>query len=334
MNPNTTRFIFGLLLLFISSTILGVPVKTRNGKQRRVSGSSLGELRSVTRGKGEFRGDALETRLLDVFGLKEVPKHGRKQFETPPFMLELYQNVVTKGKSQHERKTAMKANTVRSFADTGRGGKNSFEFVLNGLLERETILAAEVHLYKKRDPQSSEQDSATLNFYRVRETGATRKSTLLETRSVRRTQKGWLVFDVTQSLVSDRRRRLVSPRRNLVDAQSETYRNGGVVTAAVLENKLVEFAIETAEGFEDSELKIFKSSNRHREKEPILIVYLNDTAIRHSDIVTPVYMGVHGSNQDGGQRDLEISYEAERHRRAKRASSNPKRGSKKQVPAL
>ncbi|XP_077992713.1 bone morphogenetic protein 2-like [Glandiceps talaboti] len=299
MNLNL-GIIFGLLLLFLLSTILGVPVKTKSWKHRKGSATNFGELHSMK--KRERRGDVLETKLLDVFGLREVPRHSRKQFETPPFMLELYQNLAGKEKSQHETKTGRKANTVRSFLDTGRGQENGFVFDLHGLLPRETILTAELHIYKKKDGADiTSWESTDVNLYRVIESDLGREMRFIEKRTIKSNNKGWLVFDVTQSFLP----------------------HHGDVMAASFENTTVEFEFD--EESEEYELKVLKNPSKRRERTPLLILYLNDTAIKHNDIITPVYMGLHGS-EDTGVQDIEIHREGRR--RQKRSSSVNRRSNK------
>ncbi|NP_001161498.1 anti-dorsalizing morphogenic protein 2 precursor [Saccoglossus kowalevskii] len=301
MTPNW-GITFGLIVLSLFWLVHGVPVKTKSGKHRKDSQGNFGDL--LERRQENMEG-GLETKLLNVFGLRELPKHGRKQFETPSFMMELYQSLAEE-KNQQARTTAtrqIKANTVRSFFDTGRGRKNSFVFDLHGLLPREFVLSAELRLYVQKEKENAKKDTARVNLFQISGSGTRQQSDLLETRTVHITEKGWLVFDVTQTFLSHQKH---------------------LAAASLLENTTMHYAIEMVDE-SDNELRISRRRRRNQDRMPLLILYLNDTAIRKNDILTPAYMDIHGEKlQDGAGEEKEENTSGKRRRR-KRSTSSARR---------
>ncbi|XP_069779064.1 anti-dorsalizing morphogenic protein isoform X2 [Narcine bancroftii] len=96
----------------------------------------------------QIRSEALK-RLLEVFGMEDAPQSPVATRQPPQYMLDLY-HTVTGADGVTKQPELLLGNTVRSFLDRARNQRLEFFFNLSSVAKSETILAAELHLFKLR----------------------------------------------------------------------------------------------------------------------------------------------------------------------------------------
>ncbi|XP_041477550.1 growth/differentiation factor 2-like [Lytechinus variegatus] len=237
----------------------------------------------------KVEGDA-ERRLLTSFGLSKLPKLDKKAVkEAPSFMLDLYeklqgsQNDKTSEDFNDADDATPAANTVRSYSETGSrsSGRKTFEFEIRGILDRETIVSAEIVLYKRQsrtsswEPIPSEDKRAIIEVYHVyrleRKGDVRRRKTLVDQRIIHLSYSGLLQFNVTSAFLNKAQSaRLSSDNTSVMTRTFEVK----VRARSALIKRMVRF------------IK-FPADNRP-EKQPLLVLYLNDNMIQRRDIAMPL----------------------------------------------
>ncbi|XP_048416123.1 anti-dorsalizing morphogenic protein isoform X2 [Stegostoma tigrinum] len=96
----------------------------------------------------QVRSQALK-RLLEVFGMVDAPQSPHRVRQPPQYMLDLY-NAVADVDGVTKQPDLLVGNTVRSFLDRSRSQQLQFFFNLSSVAKSETILSAELHLFKLR----------------------------------------------------------------------------------------------------------------------------------------------------------------------------------------
>ncbi|XP_071488075.1 bone morphogenetic protein 2-like [Diadema antillarum] len=236
--------------------------------------------------------DAETQRLLMSFGLTSFPRpHRRAAGETPSFMLDLYEKLQG---SQDDRidseltfseKDTPTANTVRSFREKGlpSTSKKSYDFDVTGILDRENIVSAELVLFKRHpkwrsasDPINPEHKRALIkvyHMYTIEKKGEIRRqSSLMDQRIIDVAYSGYLEFNVTRAFVHAAR----SLDLSTTNTSSVIRRTFRIKVRAPREDiqRTVRFIKFPADG--------------RPEKQPLLVLYLNDNMIHRRDIRMPL----------------------------------------------
>ncbi|XP_033102837.1 bone morphogenetic protein 2-like [Anneissia japonica] len=260
--------------------------------------------------------DAETRRLLDVFGLRTIPRPPRKRMKTPPFMYQLYQQLegISEGFAPNFKDGA---NTVRSFLEDGKSssGRNEFSFNVNGILRRESVLFAELHLFKQRPRQNKMLDTTTdfgdtngnvsIRVYLVqndRASSSDKRKLFITERTVNISYIGWLDFDVTSAF--SQLHSMFQNEENLEEL-----------------NPIFEIRVKTVNKTLKKLISFTKVPNEnHSERTPLLALFLNDKSIKIRDIKPPeASRNVENEHLDDEEENLVLM------RRKKRASTKSKR---------
>nr|XP_054765696.1 uncharacterized protein LOC129272602 [Lytechinus pictus] len=160
-------------------------------------------------------------------------------------------------------------------------GRKTFEFEIRGILDRETIVSAEIVLYKRQsrtsswEPIPSEDKRAIIEVYHVyrleRKGDVRRRKTLVDQRIIHLSYSGLLQFNVTSAFLNKAQSvRLTSDNTSVMTRTFEVK----VRARSALIKRMVRF------------IK-FPADNRP-EKQPLLVLYLNDNMIQRRDIAMPL----------------------------------------------
>ncbi|CAK9830331.1 Bone morphogenetic protein 3 [Anthophora retusa] len=234
----------------------------------------------------DARRDEVLQKLQEVLGIRS---HGEKtgHRKVPPqFMLELYNNVadpsgVTRGRNPYN------AKVVRSFIERDTSMSRFYFFNITGLEVDESVLEAELHLYRKRTlSKSIHQSTLASSYYLIsvyqvldeRSLDQPELHRLLDVRHVEAHASGWQIFNVKPAVLA-----WLNGEPNL----------GLLVTASTL--------------FEDQVNVEFSRRNEyHHSKQPILVLFDDDGKRRRGDKKTvPRYYTYDNDNEIVG----EISYD-------------------------
>ncbi|XP_050574258.1 bone morphogenetic protein 2-like [Bombus affinis] len=201
------------------------------------------------------RDEALE-KLQQVLGIRSHGEKTGRRKVPPQFMVELYNNVadpsgVTRGKNPYN------AKVVRSFIERDTTLSRFYFFNITGLEVDESVLEAELHLYRKRTPLKVMHPSTLASpYYLIRVYQVLDEKSLdvpdlhrlLNVRYVGAHASGWQIFNVKQAVLA-----WLTGEPNL----------GLLVTASTL--------------FEDQVTVEFSRRNEyHHSKQPILVLFDDD----------------------------------------------------------
>ncbi|XP_060089064.1 bone morphogenetic protein 2-like [Heteronotia binoei] len=203
------------------------------------------------------RAEALK-RLLQVFGIMDIPQspHGIK--EPPQYMVDLY-NTVAGADGVTKDPDILEGNTVRSFLDKFHSSQMHFLFILSSVAKNEQVLTAELHLFKLRGRPSngplSRHHFCQVSVYQVldqQNLDSPEGKKLLSARLLAVHGYGWEVFSITQAV------------RDWTEEESSNH--GLLVTVqglggAVLEPGAVQFA---------------SGRDHHESKKPMLVLFTDD----------------------------------------------------------
>ncbi|XP_077192358.1 bone morphogenetic protein 2-like [Paroedura picta] len=153
----------------------------------------------------EQRAKALK-RLLQVFGIMEVPPstHGIKQ--PPQYMVDLY-NTVAGVDGVTKDPDILEGNTVRSFLDKFHSSQMHFLFMLSSVAKNERVLTAELHLFKLRaglgEGPLRRHHFCQVSVFQVLDQNnldSPEGKKLLSARLLAVQGSGWEVFSITQAV--------------------------------------------------------------------------------------------------------------------------------------
>ncbi|XP_012252607.2 bone morphogenetic protein 2-like [Athalia rosae] len=284
------RRVFFMLLLF--AVVLAHPVTESPAEG---SGSSVIEF-SEDFTEDEIQDDAGQreaalTKLQQIFGIPEPSERSNRHKIPPQFMMELYNTIadpsgVTRGKNPYN------AKVVRSFIERDSSMAHYYLFNISGLEMNESVLEAELHLYRKRTPLKAMHPAVLSSpYYLIRvyqvldqhQLDTPDLHRLLNVHYVGAHASGWQVFNVKQAVLS-----WVSGTPNL----------GLLVTASNI--------------FDDEAVVHFSRRNDyHHSKQPILVLFDDDGKDRPlgENIVPHYYKYANDldeeeeEDEDGGNED-------------------------------
>ncbi|KAL8177556.1 UNVERIFIED_CONTAM: hypothetical protein K2H54_012180 [Gekko kuhli] len=203
------------------------------------------------------RAEALK-RLLQVFGIMDIPTspHGVKQ--PPQYMVDLY-NTVAGADGVTKDPDILEGNTVRSFLDKFHSSQMHFLFVLSSVAKNERVLTAELHLFKLRarmgDGPLRRHHFCQVSVYQVLDQSnldSPEGKKLLSARLLAVQGSGWEVFSITQAV------------RDWTEEESSNQ--GLLVTVHGLGGALLEpGAVQFASG-----------RDHHESKKPMLVLFTDD----------------------------------------------------------
>uniref|UniRef100_UPI00398F76BC anti-dorsalizing morphogenic protein n=1 Tax=Pristiophorus japonicus TaxID=55135 RepID=UPI00398F76BC len=207
----------------------------------------------------QVRSQALK-RLLEVFGMEDAPQSPHTVRQPPQYMLDLYNTVADVGGLTKDP-GLLAGNTVRSFLDRTRSQQFQFFFFnLSSVARSETILSAELHLFKLRGRPS--QDSlyhrhhfCQVSVYQILDNNNTSTADgkrLLSSRVLAVHDSTWEVFTITQAVY--------------VWTQNKESNKGLLVIVRTLaglqlNNQIVRFAT---------------ARDHHSSKQPMLVLFTDD----------------------------------------------------------
>ncbi|XP_067871937.1 anti-dorsalizing morphogenic protein [Heterodontus francisci] len=206
----------------------------------------------------QVRSEALK-RLLEVFGMQDAPQSPPRVRQPPQYMLDLY-NTVADVDGVTKQPDLLVGNTVRSFLDRTRSQQFQFFFNLSSVAKSETILTAELHLFKLRARLSQDtlyhrHHFCQVNVYQILDSNNTSTADgqrLLSSRVLAVHDSRWEIFTITQAVYAwtqDRK----SNKGLLVIAQT--------LARQQLNNHIGCFATER---------------DHHSSKQPMLVLFTDD----------------------------------------------------------
>ncbi|XP_078054855.1 bone morphogenetic protein 2-like [Mustelus asterias] len=206
----------------------------------------------------QVRSEALK-RLLEVFGMEDPPQSPHRLRQPPQYMLDLY-NTVADVDGVTKAPDLLLGNTVRSFPERSHSQRSLFFFNLSSVAKSETILTAELHLFKLRARPSQDilyrrQHFYQVNVYQILNTNNTSTAEgqhLLSSRVLAAHDSTWEVFTITQAVYAwtqDKK----SNKGLLVIVQT--------LAGQQLNNHIVRFAT---------------GRDHHTSKQPMLVLFTDD----------------------------------------------------------
>lgn len=244
-------------------------------------------------GNEKKREDELE-KLKKIFGIRGQGDKLAHHKVPPQFMMELYNTIadesgVTRGRNPYN------AKVVRSFIEKDTSLSYFYFFNVSGLEVNESILEAELHLYRKKIPAETESPpTLTSSYYLLRvyqvlderNLAEPSRHKLLNIHYVEAHTFGWQVLNVKEAVLS-----WVNSDPNL----------GLLVTVTTL--------------FDDEvNVEFFRRSESRHNKQPILVLFNDDGKERRSEMkIVPEYY-TYGNNDDKrfGDEDDKIDVEEEK----------------------
>ncbi|XP_017574020.1 anti-dorsalizing morphogenic protein [Pygocentrus nattereri] len=232
----------------VSILALGSPKPSLNYLQNHFSAKGESE---------EVRSAALK-RLLEVFGLEDHPASPPRSHKQPPqYMLDLY-NTVADVDGVTKDPTVLEGNTVRSFFDKLRSDEIEFLFNLSTVARSETVLTAELHLFKLR-PQASltfnRHHFCQVSVYQVTDSSKmniSQSKKLVSSRLIPIHSNGWEVFTITQAI-----------RTWTLDEHSNL---GLLVTVKALSGSRIDLRT----------VRFASGGSHHHSKQPMLVLFTDD----------------------------------------------------------
>ncbi|XP_018312234.1 bone morphogenetic protein 4 [Mycetomoellerius zeteki] len=260
------------------------------------------------------REEALQ-KIQEILGIRSQNENLAYRKVPPQFMMELYNTIVdpsgvTRGRNPYN------ARIVRSFVERDVSSSNFYFFNVSGLEMNESVLEAELHLYRKKIPPRNVHPLTPASPYyliRVYQVLDDRSldvpdfHRLLNVRYVGAHASGWQIFNVKQAVLD-----WISGEPNL----------GLLVTTQNL--------------FQDEvSVEFSRRNDYHHSKQPILVLFDDDSSDRFNEksVTAPRYYayGKQNDNEENHEKgpvyedaenekiDLENDYDgAEHNRRHKR----------------
>ncbi|KAG7213887.1 hypothetical protein KM043_003094 [Ampulex compressa] len=116
-------------------------------------------------GFGARREEAME-KLQEILGIRGHTENSSRRKVAPQFMMELYNSIadssgVTRGRNPYN------AKVVRSFIERDTSMAHFYFFNISGLEVNESVLEAELHLYRKRTPLRAMHPSTLTSPYYI-----------------------------------------------------------------------------------------------------------------------------------------------------------------------
>ncbi|XP_055514319.1 anti-dorsalizing morphogenic protein [Leucoraja erinacea] len=202
-----------------------------------------------------IRSEALK-RLLEVFGMEDVPQSPHTVRQPPQYMLDLY-NTVAGVDGLTKEPALLLGNTVRSFLDRARSYQSQFYFNLSSVARSETILTAELHLFKLRGRPSQDLRTHRHHFCQVsvyqildNNTSTAEGRRLLSTRVLPVHDSTWEVFTITNAVYDW--------------TQDKDSNKGLLVTVRTLAGQTLNY-IHFATG-----------RDHHSSKQPMVVLFTDD----------------------------------------------------------
>ncbi|KAL6447287.1 hypothetical protein ACFW04_001500 [Cataglyphis niger] len=187
-------------------------------------------------------------KIQEILGIRNQSEN-LAHHKIPQFMMELY-NTITDSSEDTQYQNPYNAKIVRSFIESDTSLSNFYFFNVSGLEINESVLGAELHLYRKKTPLEnfSPYPYYLIRLYQIlddRSLDAPNLHRLLNVYYVGAHTFGWQVFNVTQAVLA-----WLNDEPNL----------GLLVTASNLfDNKVsVEFS---------------RRNDYHHNKQPILVLF-------------------------------------------------------------
>ncbi|XP_076226699.1 bone morphogenetic protein 2 [Nomia melanderi] len=286
MTTRTTAPFLILGLMLLSGCSIRARTEDHDVHERRSEASW--SLADFNEGGDARRDEALE-KLQQVLGIRShVERTGRRKVP-PQFMVELYNNVadpsgVTRGRNPYN------AKVVRSFIERDTSMSRFYFFNITGLEVNESVLEAELHLYRKRASPKAAHPSAVASAYYVirvyqvldeRSLDVPDLHRLLNGRYVGAHASGWQIFNVKQAVLG-----WLAGEPNL----------GLLVTAS-----------NSFEGQVNVEFS--RRNEYHHSKQPILVLFDDDgRGHQSSKKMTPRYYAYGNNNEVEGS---EVAYDEE-----------------------
>lgn len=249
--------------------------------------SSLSEFSRGNKLDNVRREDELE-KLQKIFGIRGQGEKSTHHKIPPQFMMELYNTIaddsgVTRGRNPYN------AKVVRSFIEKDTSLSHFYFFNVSGLEVNESVLEAELHLYRKKTPVKTVHPSTlTSPYYLIRVYQVLDERSLavpglhklLNIHYVGAHASGWQVFNVKEAVLS-----WVTGDPNL----------GLLVTATTL--------------FDDEvNIEFSRRSEYHHNKQPILVLFDDDSKEQRPATKLFSHYYAYGN---GNVNEDELSYEDE-----------------------
>ncbi|CAL7934555.1 unnamed protein product [Xylocopa violacea] len=219
------------------------------------------------------RDEALE-KLQQVLGIRSHGEKTGRRKVPPQFMLELYKNVadpsgVTRGRNPYN------AKVVRSFIERDTHMSPFYFFNITGLEVNESVLEAELHLYRKKTPPKSTLSSPyyLIRVYQVlggKSLDVPDLHRLLNVSCVGAHASGWQIFNVKQAVLA-----WLAGKPNL----------GLLVTASTLHE-------------DEVNIEFSRRNEYHHSKQPILVLFDDDGKGHRGDKKMAPRYYTYGSNNE------------------------------------
>lgn len=188
-------------------------------------------------------------KIQEIFGIRNQSE-SLAHHKIPQFMMELY-NTVTDSNEDTQVQNPYNAKVVRSFIENDTSLPNFYFFNISGLETKESVLEAELHLYRKK--MENLPGESLYSFYQIKLYQVLNDNSLdtpdlhrlLTVYYVDAHASGWKVFNVTQAVLG-----WLSGEPNL----------GLLVTVSNM--------------FDNEELvEFFHRNDYHHNKQPILVLF-------------------------------------------------------------
>ncbi|XP_021930842.1 growth/differentiation factor 2-like isoform X2 [Zootermopsis nevadensis] len=252
------------LMIALSSVACGFLTNVIDDVVKEDTGDShLFEEKERERGVKER---ALE-KLQEVFGLPDLGEKRHHQIP-PQFMTELYNNIADES-GVTRRKNPYNAKVVRSFIERDNSLCHYFYFNISGLDAEESVLEAQLRLYRMRTPPNElhptffTSPSLIIRVYQVldeQQLGSPDLHRLLSSHSVGAHSHGWEVFNIKEAVLDWMEGR--RPNKGLL------------VTCSTL--------------FEQSvDVRFARRNEHHNSKQPILVLF-DDELKTHTPPASPI----------------------------------------------
>lgn len=282
MMRNVLSWLLLLLSVLISlSDVNAYPkldfLESKNGHQRGLKDLSWASFDQLEENNRAPREKVLK-KIQEILGIRNQSEN-LAHHKVPQFMMELY-NTVTDSSGNTQSQNPYNAKLVRSFIERDTSLPNFYFFNVSGLEINESVLGAELHLYRKKTPMENfpSYPYYLIRLYQIlddRSLDVPNLHKLLDVYYVGAHAFGWQVFDVTQAVLA-----WLNGEPNL----------GLLVTASNLfENKVsVEFS---------------RRNDYHHNKQPILVLF-DDVNSNHNRSSKPSYY-TYGNQDDKEDREVE-----------------------------
>ncbi|XP_011637030.1 bone morphogenetic protein 4-like [Pogonomyrmex barbatus] len=265
-------------------------VEDRDDLEQELKGSSWSFDRPAEDNDLAPREEALQ-KMQEILGIRSQNENLAHRKVPPQFMMELYNTIadpsgVTRGRNPYN------ARVVRSFIEKDISLSHFYFFNVSGLEINESVLEAELHLYRKKTPTRNTRPLTSASLYYLikiyqvlddRNLDVPDLHRLLSVRYVGAHASGWQVFNVKEAVLG-----WMNGEPNL----------GLLVTIQNLfeGEVLVEFS---------------RRNNYHHSKQPILVLFDDDNSDRSGGTseIAPRYYAYGNQANDERNREKDVSYE-------------------------